>query len=186
MSLRMTGSQTVGPFFRIGMSWLYRNEIGREARAAERVRIRGYVYDGDGVPVPDAVIEIWQADSQGRYATAPDGQAVADAEFMGFGRVPTDAQGAYELRTIKPGRVPAANGQLQAPHLSITVFMRGLLKPVRSRLYFPDDPSNDSDPVLRAVPEARRATLIARAASENGLEWDVHMQGPHETVFFSY
>ena len=192
MSLRMTGSQTVGPFFRIGMSWLYRSEIGREARGAERVRIRGYVYDGDGVPVPDAIVEVWQADSHGRYATGPDGQAIADAEFMGFGRVPTDAQGAFEFRTVKPGRVQAARSaeagvaQLQAPHLSITVFMRGLLKPVRSRLYFPDEPGNDSDPVLAAVPPARRATLIARTAPENGLEWDVHMQGPHETVFFSY
>lgn len=186
MSLRMTGSQTVGPFFKIGLSWLYRNEIGREARGAERVRIRGVVYDGDGAPVPDALIEIWQADTHGRYATGPDGEAISDAEFMGFGRVPTDAQGVYEFRTVKPGRVPGADGQLQAPHLSIAVFMRGLLKPVRSRLYFPDDPSNDSDPVLASVPAARRATLIARTAPENGLEWDVVMQGPQETVFFSY
>ena len=185
MSLRMTGSQTVGPFFRIGMSWLYRSEIGCEARAAERLRIRGTIFDGDGAPVPDAVVEVWQADTHGRYATGPDGQAVADAEFMGFGRVPTDAQGGYELRTVKPGRVPAENGQLQAPHLSITVFMRGLLKPVRTRLYFPDDPSNASDAVLATVPAERRATLIARATPE-GLHWDVHMQGPQETVFFSY
>lgn len=186
MSLRMSGSQTVGPFFKIGLSWLYRTDIGLEARSGERVRIRGQVLDGDGVPVPDAVLEIWQADTQGRYATGPDGEATADAEFMGFGRVPTDAQGGFELRTVKPGRVPHPSGQLQAPHLSVTVFMRGLLKPVQTRLYFPDEPSNASDPVLAVVPEARRSTLIARRGPENVLEWDVRLQGVHETVFFSY
>jgi protocatechuate 3,4-dioxygenase, alpha subunit len=188
MSLRMTGSQTVGPFFKIGMAWLYRTDIGCEARGGERVRIRGSVLDGDGAPVPDALIEIWQADTQGRYATGPDGEAIADAEFMGFGRVPTDAQGVFEFRTVKPGRVLHPNGQLQAPHLSVTVFMRGLLKPVQTRLYFPDDPSHASDPVLSAVPAARRATLvaIAKQGPENLLEWNVRMQGDHETVFFSY
>lgn len=188
MSLRMTGSQTVGPYFQIGLSWLYRADIGTEARSAERLRIRGVVYDGQGLPVPDALIEIWQADTQGRYATNPEGQAqaIAEAEFMGFGRVPVDSQGAYEFRTVKPGRVPHADGQLQAPHLSIALFMRGLLKPVRTRLYFPDEPSNATDPVLAVVPAARRATLVARHGVENVLEWDVHMQGENETVFFSY
>ena len=188
MSLRMTGSQTVGPFFKIGLAWLYRADIGSTVRGGERerVRVRGVLYDGDGTPIPDAVIEIWQADTQGRYATGPDGQATADAELMGFGRVPTDAQGAYEFRTLKPGRVPHPTGQLQAPHLSVTVFMRGLLKPVHSRLYFPDEPSNATDPVLQAVPEARRPTLIAQKGPENMLEWDVRMQGMNETVFFSY
>jgi protocatechuate 3,4-dioxygenase, alpha subunit len=186
MSLRMTGSQTVGPFFKIGFSWLYRADIGYEARDGERVRVRGVVYDGDGLPVPDALVEIWQADTHGRYATGPDGQATADAELMGFGRVPTDAQGAYEFRTVKPGRVQHPSGQLQAPHLSVIVFMRGLLKPVHSRLYFPDEPSNATDPVLAAVPEQRRRTLIASKGPENVLEWDVRMQGVNETVFFSY
>jgi protocatechuate 3,4-dioxygenase, alpha subunit len=189
MSLRMTGSQTVGPFFKIGFAWLYRADIGSTVRGGERVRVRGVLYDGDGLPIPDAVIEIWQADTQGRYATCPDGQATADAELMGFGRVPTDAQGAYEFRTVKPGRVPHPSGQLQAPHLSVTVFMRGLLKPVHSRLYFPDEPSNATDPVLQAVPEARRPTLIAQKGPENVLEWDVRMQcvhGVQETVFFSF
>ena len=186
MSLRMTGSQTVGPFFKIGFGWLYRVDICSTARGGERVRIRGVVYDGDGVPVPDALIEVWQADTQGRYATGPDGQATADAELMGFGRVPTDAQGAYEFRTVKPGCVPHPSGQLQAPHLSVTVFMRGLLKPIHSRLYFPDEPSNAHDPVLLSVPEARRQTLIARRGRESVLEWDVRMQGMNETVFFSY
>jgi protocatechuate 3,4-dioxygenase alpha subunit len=186
----MSGSQTVGPYFKIGLSWLYRTDIGAEARSGERVRLRGFIYDGDGVPVPDALIELWQADAHGRYATTPEGQAVADAEFMGFGRIPMDKEGAYELRTIKPGRVLHGGGQLQAPHLSVSVFMRGLLKPVFTRIYFPDEPSNATDPVLAAVPAARRATLIARngkgKGAENELLWDVHMQGDKETVFFSY
>jgi protocatechuate 3,4-dioxygenase, alpha subunit len=191
MSLWMTGSQTVGPFFKIGMSWLYRAEIGCGARHGERFRVRGLVLDGDGTPVPDAIVELWQADTQGRYATGPDGEAISEAEFSGFGRVPTDAQGVYEFRTVKPGRVQHPSGQLQAPHVSVTVFMRGLLKPVHTRLYFPDEPSNASDPVLAQVPESRRATLIAKADSdpssaESLLSWDVRLQGVHETVFFTY
>lgn len=186
MSLRMSGSQTVGPYFQIGFSWLYRTDIGAEARGGERVRVRGFVYDGAGAPVSDALIEIWQADTQGRYATDPEGQAIAEAEFMGFGRVPLDKSGGYEFRTVKPGPVRQAGGQRQAPHLSIALFMRGLLMPVRTRLYFPDEPSNADDPVLSSVPKARRATLMARKGPENVLEWDVHMQGPNETVFFSY
>ena len=187
MSLRMSASQTVGPYFKIGLSWLYRSDIAAEARSGESVRIRGRVLDGDGLPVPDAFLEIWQADSQGRFATTPEGASNAQAELLGFARVPVDALGAYELRTIKPGRVPGyASGSFQAPHLSIAVFMRGLLKPVRTRLYFPDEPANAQDPVLLSVPEARRATLIARATPDNVLEWDVHIQGEHETVFFSF
>ena len=186
MSLRMSASQTVGPYFELGMSWLYRSEIGAEANSGECVRIRGHVYDGDGLPVPDAVLEIWQADTQGRFATTPEGAANPDAEFVGFGRVPVNAQGLFELRTKKPGRVPGHAGQLQAPHLTISVFMRGLLKPVHTRLYFPGDPANAEDPVLRSVPEARRGTLIARTGAENALEWDVYIQGERETVFFSF
>jgi protocatechuate 3,4-dioxygenase alpha subunit len=185
MSLRMSASQTVGPYFKIGLSWLYRSDI--EAKSGERVRIRGRVLDADGVPVPDAMLEIWQADAQGRYATTPEGELNPAAEVMGFLRVPMDAQGSFELRTIKPGRVPTQrDGVLQAPHLSVAVFMRGLLKPVHTRLYFPNDPANADDPVLQSVPVERRATLIARAARDNVLEWDVHVQGEQETVFFAF
>jgi len=187
MSLRVTASQTVGPYYEIGLSPLYRAEIAPDARSGESVRIRGRVLDGDGAPVPDAFLEIWQADTAGRFATTPEGALDPQAEFVGFARVPVDAQGAFELRTWKPGRVPArAPGKLQAPHLSVALFMRGLLKPVHTRLYFPGEPANAEDPVLLSVPEARRATLIARAARQNVLEWDVHIQGEHETVFFSF
>lgn len=187
MSLRMSASQTVGPFFELGLSGLYSTEIGAEARSGTRVRLRGHVYDGDGLPVPDAVLEIWQPDAQGRFATTPEGELDPAAEFMGFARVPTSSAGAFELRTVKPGRIPArVAGQLQAPHLSITVLMRGLLKPVHTRLYFPGDPANADDPVLSSVPQARRGTLIARTGLEGVLEWDVHLQGARETVCFSF
>ena len=175
-----TPSQTVGPFFSIGLTALYNEQVAPAAVSGERVLVRGHVYDGDGLPVPDAVLELWQADAQGRYANGPE-----PAEFQGFGRVATDERGGFEVQTIKPGRVPGANAW-QAPHISITVFMRGLLKPLHTRLYFPSDGAlHAKDPVLQAVPEARRATLIARG-SETELEWDIHLQGERETVIFSY
>jgi protocatechuate 3,4-dioxygenase alpha subunit len=187
MSLRASASQTVGPFFELGMSWLYVRELGAAAKSGERVRIRGHIYDGTGAPVSDAVLEIWQADAHGHYASTPDdGAAATPAEFAGFGRIPTDNAGAFSFRTIKPGRVPGPGGRLQAPHLSIQIFMRGLLKPVHTRLYFPNDPANLADPVLALVPELRRASLIASAGPEAQLEWNVHLQGAQETVFFQY
>jgi protocatechuate 3,4-dioxygenase, alpha subunit len=187
MSLRTSASQTVGPFFELGLSWLYVRELGTEAASGERVQVRGRVYDGAGKPVPDAVLEIWQADAHGRYPNDPDGViASPPAEFSGFGRVPTDATGTFSFRTIKPGRVPGPAGKLQAPHLSLQIFMRGLLKPVHTRLYFPGDPANAEDPVLALVPEARRASLIAKQDKPAQLTWDVRLQGQDETVFFQY
>jgi protocatechuate 3,4-dioxygenase alpha subunit len=185
MSLRTTGSQTVGPFFEIGFSSLYTNEIGAAAESGERFELRGRVYDGQGRPVPDAILEFWQADAQGRYAEPADPQAAA-AEFMGFGRVPTDARGGFRIRTVKPGRVAGCSGKLQAPHLSVRVFMRGLLLPLSTRVYFPDDAANAEDPVLVSVPEARRSTLIAHARPEGQLEWDIHTQGDREIVCFEF
>jgi protocatechuate 3,4-dioxygenase alpha subunit len=184
VSLRTTGSQTVGPFFEIGFSWLYTKEIGAAAHG-ERFELRGRVYDGLGRPVPDAVLEFWQADARGRYA-GPDRSQATAAEFMGFGRVPTDASGAFRIRSVKPGRVAGRSGQLQAPHLSVHVFMRGLLLPLATRLYFPDDPANAEDAVLASVPEARRPTLIAHARAEGNLEWDIHTQGDREIVCFQF
>jgi len=182
----MSASQTVGPFFELGLSWLYVSEIGGAAVSGERVQVRGRVLDGEGAGVPDAVLEIWQADAQGRYASAALGSA-AGSEFVGFGRVPTDAAGRFQFSTIKPGRVPGPGGQLQAPHLSLHIFMRGLLKPVHTRLYFPNEPTNTQDPVLELVrDEKRRDTLIGRATAEGHVEWDVNLQGERETVFFQF
>jgi protocatechuate 3,4-dioxygenase alpha subunit len=178
MSVPATGSQTVGPFFELGLSWSYVREVGPAAISGERVELRGRVQDGAGRPIPDALLEFWQADAHGRYHPDPA------AEFMGFARVPTDVNGSFGLRTIKPGRVAVA-GRLHAPHLSVYIFMRGLLLPIHTRLYFPEDPSNLEDPVLQRVPEERRATLIARPNAEGFLEWDVSTQGEREIVCFS-
>jgi protocatechuate 3,4-dioxygenase, alpha subunit len=181
-----TPSQTVGPFFSIGLDRLNRADLAG-GNTGERVAIHGRVIDGDGQPVPDAVLEIWQADADGRYQHPEDAGPRNDVNFFfGFGRTPTDEQGRFSFTTIKPGPVHSPDGKPQAPHLQISVFMRGLLKQLVTRIYFPDEPLNASDPVLQVVPESRCETLIARqsAAKENTLEWNVRLQGENETVFF--
>jgi protocatechuate 3,4-dioxygenase alpha subunit len=186
MPSHCTPSQTVGPFFSIGLERLNRTDLAAGI-AGERVAIRGRVIDGDGRGVPDAVLEIWQADADGRYHHPEHTGAPNDAtSFFGFGRTPTNEQGQFSFTTIKPGPVHGPDGNPQAPHLQISVFMRGLLKQLVTRLYFPDEPLNASDPVLQVVPESRRETLIALQAGpkENTLEWNVCLQGENETVFF--
>ena len=176
MTLVPTASQTVGPFYHIGLTHLETDTVltpdGHDA-----VTVRGRVLDGDGVAVPDYLIEVWQADSQGRY----------DREgSSGFGRVLPDDSGVFSFTTVVPGRVPSADEPTQAPHLAILVFMRGLLKPLRTRMYFPGESANDSDPALACVPEDRRATLVAHRANDTTLEWNIVLQGEHETVFFEW
>lgn len=187
MSLQPTTSQTVGPFFRIGLQWLYRDNLTGEGVSGEHVTIQGRVFDGDGAPVPDAFLEIWQANAHGKYDHPEDTQEKPlEAGFRGFCRVPTSADGVFRFVTIKPGPVPGPDGKEQAPHLAISVFMRGLLKRLVTRMYFPDDPRNSDDPILNLVPPERRATLIAKktAVAPGTLEWNVVLQGPEETVFF--
>jgi len=187
MSVPPTTSQTVGPFSRIGFSWLYRDQIATLDVPGERVEISGRILDGDGVPVPDGIVEIWQANAQGKYAHPEDTQVKAlEAGFRGYGRVPTDGEGRFHFSTIKPGRVPGPNGTFQAPHLEISVFTRGLLRRLITRMYFPDEPSNGEDFALSLVDPARRRTLIARKMDgrTGQLQWDVRLQGEAETVFF--
>jgi protocatechuate 3,4-dioxygenase alpha subunit len=137
--------------------------------------------------VDDGLIEIWQANSHGKYPHPEDRQKKPlEKGFRGFGRIPTDGKGGFRFTTIKPGRVPGADGRLQAPHLVVSVFMRGLLKHLATRLYFPDDPANSDDALLKLVPAARRATLIARRKGKSALEWNILLQGKGETVFFDY
>jgi len=181
-----TPSQTVGPFFSIGLEHLNRSDLS-VGTTGERITIQGKVIDGDSKPVPDAILEIWQADASGQYHYPEHSTAPGEATpFFGFGRIPTDDQGRFSFITIKPGPVHGLDGKPQAPHLQISVFMRGLLKQLVTRLYFPGEPLNVSDPVLQIVPESRRETLIARQASpnQNTLEWNVCLQGQNETVFF--
>lgn len=186
MSLRASTSQTIGPYLRIGLEWMVIEDLAPAAAADERLRIEGRVLDGDGKPVNDAAVEIWQANGEGRYASPEDPRAAAAQRgFRGYGRSLTDDAGAFRFRTIRPGGVPAPDGRLQAPHLLVTVFMRGLLKQLVTRMYFPDDPSNADDPVLALVPAARRGTLIARRRGD-ALEWNIVLQGRDETVFFDF
>jgi protocatechuate 3,4-dioxygenase alpha subunit len=178
-----TASQTVGPFFHIGLAPI--TDLTFPGLPGERMTIVGRVLDGDGKPVNDALIEIWQANAQGKYAHPEDRQdKPLHSGFSGFGRLATDAQGSFRFTTIKPGRVPGPGGVLQAPHLLAAVFMRGLLKHLVTRVYFPDEPANDSDPVLNLVPAERRATLVASRRSDAQLEWNVVLQGERETAFF--
>jgi protocatechuate 3,4-dioxygenase alpha subunit len=187
MSLYATGSQTVGPYLHIGLNWLVRRKIAGPGVRGERVAVRGRLLDGDGAPVDDGLIEIWQANAQGKYAHPEDRQKKPlQRGFHGFGRIPTDARGAFGFTTIKPGSVPGPGGKVQAPHLVVTVFMRGMLKQLATRLYFPDEPANAKDPVLALVPQARRHTLVARRKSKGVLEWNIILQGKDETVFFDY
>jgi protocatechuate 3,4-dioxygenase, alpha subunit len=165
--MSITPAQTVGPYFAIGLPW----EDGPFVVPDGDVWIRGHVLDGERDPIPDALIETWQADPSGAYGA--DG-------FRGFGRCPTDDEGAYAIRTVKPGPV----GE-QAPHVAVTVFARGLLHRVVTRVYFPEDASlHTADPVLSGLDEAARSTLIA-VPEDDGYRFDVRLQGPDETVFFS-
>ena len=187
MSLRASTSQTIGPYLRIGLEWMQIEDMAPAGVAGERVSIRGRVIDADGKPVNDAAVEIWQANSQGRYAHPEDQQdKPLDKNFRGYGRSLTDDKGAFRFNTIKPGRVPGPGGRLQAPHLNVTIFMRGLLKHLQTRLYFPNEAANAEDPVLALVPAERRATLISRAGTDGTLEWNVVLQGKNETVFFDF
>jgi protocatechuate 3,4-dioxygenase, alpha subunit len=189
MACKQTPSQTVGPFFSIGFDTLNRADLSAGAGNAERLAIRGRVLDGNGCAVPDAVLEIWQADPHGNFPQ-PDCSVAADSPchsgFFGFGRVPTNEQGEFVFTTVKPGVLKESGSHLQAPHLAISVFMRGLLQRLVTRLYFPDEPRNESDPVLALVPAERRSTLIARRTGDgqNSLEWNIYLQGDQETVFF--
>jgi protocatechuate 3,4-dioxygenase alpha subunit len=187
VSLQATTSQTVGPFFKIGFEWLYRDNLAGEGVSGERVSIQGRVLDGDGVTVPDAILEIWQANANGKYAHPEDTQdKVLEPGFKGYGRVPTNAEGRFSFATIKPGPVPGPDGKEQAPHLLVSVFMRGVLRRLVTRIYFPDEPRNAADFILGLVEPARRSTLIAKkVAGDSGtLEWNVVLQGTDETVFF--
>lgn len=176
--------QTVGPFFHFALPTL--GDLTTGAAPGPRIEIVGTVFDADGAPVPDALVEIWQANTAGRYACAADdrGDIALDPGFTGFGRAATDANGGFRFLTVPPGRVPGPGNSLQAPHIAVGVFGRGLLKRLCTRLYFEDGPGADEDPILALVPPERRVTLIARRTSEASYRFDIHLQGEHETVFF--
>ena len=202
----ITPSQTVGPFFAYGLApnnrCEWRPESGKNLydwkdtfcadlvtpdATGQKIRIEGRVLDGDGKPINDAMIEIWQADAQGRYAHPRDNRARPNTKFKGFGRSATDKEGVYSFDTVKPGAVPGPNGKPQAPHIVVCIFSRGMLRQIYTRLYFADEAANAVDPILTLVPTDRRATLIAHKEARDGAilyRFDIRVQGEGETVFF--
>lgn len=181
-----TPSQTVGPFFHFALPYLGGETLTNEATLGERITLEGCVTDGAGEAVTDALIEIWQANSQGRYNHPEDTQdRQLDPNFNGFGRTCTDGQGRYCFHTIKPGAVPGPDGVQQASHIAVSVLGRGILKRMATRAYFEGDPANDADPILALIPKERRSTLIAtRIGDGAAYRFDIRLQGENETVFF--
>jgi protocatechuate 3,4-dioxygenase, alpha subunit len=185
-----TASQTVGPYFSVGLTRPELADLTHGGKAkGETIVIEGQVRDGEGTPVPDAMLEIWQANAAGKYAHPEDRQEKpADANFAGFGRAFTDKQGRYRFTTIRPGAVPGRGNALQAPHIAMNVFARGLLKHLVTRIYFADlAAANEADPVLSAIEDAAvRQTLLAKPVpgTPPHFHFDVVLQGPGETAFF--
>jgi protocatechuate 3,4-dioxygenase alpha subunit len=188
-----TPSQTVGPYLHIGLTQgsygareIFGANLADAGLAGRHIRIEGRVYDGQGNVVPDAVLEIWQADDQGRYAHPADGRPLASNSFRGFGRCPTDKDGVFAFATVKPGSVPGPTGTAQAPHINVGLFSRGILKRLFTRIYFEGEPANAADPVLALVPAERRRTLLAKAdpGKPGHFRFDLYLQGANETVFF--
>lgn len=193
VTTRLTPSQTVGPFF---LDCLLhenarRNVLVQPETVGERIRIEGHVLDGDGAPVPDALIEIWQANAYGRYRHPADRREAAplDPSFTGFGRSGADETGAFWFETVRPGRVPFNEDRMQAPHISVMVFARGLLNHLTTRLYFADEPENATDPVLQLAPIERRGSMLAQRQPPQGdfavYHFDIVLQGQRETAFLN-
>ena len=184
--MSVSGFQTVGPYFDIFLRNRVPMQMVTPETRGERISIDGILYDGAGMVIPDGLVEIWQADAEGRYAHPDDPRAAsADPSFYGYGWRHTDAAGAFRFETIKPGAVASAGGgSQQAPHILVSVMGRGILTRFITRLYFEDEGANADDSILNLVPAARRHTLIARASSPGAYRFDIRLQGAGETVFF--
>jgi protocatechuate 3,4-dioxygenase alpha subunit len=185
MDFTPTPSQTVGPYLHLGLTDARSiSRIAGDGAKGERVWLTFRVMDGEGAPVPDAMIELWQADSEGNYA--PQDSCEDGAAFSGFGRLATDQDGSCTFETIKPGCVPGPEETAQAPHINVSILGRGILKRLSTRVYFAGEPANAVDPILALIPEDRRATLLARPDPARVGNWifDVHLRGESETVFF--
>lgn len=179
-----TPSQTIGPFLSMTLPWPDGPDVVPEGTPGS-FRIMGRLTDGAGEPVPDGLIEIWQADPDGRFAHPDDPRGPVPAGFCGFGRCATDAGGEFWFRTRKPGPLPAEGGGTEAPHLDVSVFARGLLNRLVTRIYFPDEPAaNAADPVLASLAADQRDRLIARPDGDGALRFDILLQGERETPFF--
>jgi protocatechuate 3,4-dioxygenase alpha subunit len=184
MSPLETPSQTIGPFFKPALIHAGQESLVADKTRGERIAIEGQILDGDAAGVGDAMVELWQADTDGHYNPAEMEEKERDSEFHGFGRAATDEHGRFHFYTIKPGPVRGSGDTLQAPHINLSIFARGLLKRLVTRIYFPDEPLNHTDEVLNAVAPARRSTLVARIERPGVLCFDIVLQGERETVFF--
>jgi len=186
--LKQTPSQTIGPFFHPGLLHGSENVLVNDQTSGQRIRIVGTVFDGDGKPISDALLEIWQPDAQGFFNHPADPHSMeADQHFRGFGRAGTVNEGRFEFKTIKPGRIYGHDGQLQAPYINLRIFSRGMLIQAYTRMYFSDESTKEGDSLLNSIEPERRETLIAVRENTNDLptyRFDIHLQGEHETVFF--
>jgi protocatechuate 3,4-dioxygenase alpha subunit len=186
----ITPSQTVGPYFayaltptgRYAISDLAGNDLVTDDAVGARIRIEGRIVDRDGEPVTDAMLEIWQADGEGRYPGADP--ALSNVRFKGFGRAECNSEGRFAFRTVKPGPVPGPNGAMQAPHINLGIFARGILRRLFTRIYFEDEAANAADPILALVPAEARRTLIAKPLAADLYSFDIRLHGENETVFF--
>jgi protocatechuate 3,4-dioxygenase alpha subunit len=183
----LTPFSTVGPFFKL----LVRDRaegtdvLVTAATRGRRITIEGTLRGGDGEPIDDGLIEIWQADANGCFQHPEDPRAgSADPAFTGFGRAATGPPGTFLFQTVKPGSVPGPDGRPQAPHILLSVMARGIMSRCWTRIYFDDETANEGDAILRLVPPDRRATLIARTIGDGRYRFDVVVQGAGETVFF--
>jgi protocatechuate 3,4-dioxygenase, alpha subunit len=183
--LGVTPSQTVGPYFAIGLTWEDGANVVPEGTEGA-FWIRGRVTDGNGEPIPDAVVETWQADGDGRFSHPDDPRGAVDwGDFRGLGRSGTDDDGRFGIYTIKPGPVPGPDGAPQAPHIDVTVMARGMLARLVTRIYFPEEEAaNAADPVLSSLPATAASETLIAAKTDDGYRFDVHLQGENETVFF--
>lgn len=182
---RPTPPQTIGPFFGVLAPKVGTVSIAPASATATRVMVTGTVVDGEGAAVTDALVEAWQADADGPWVGESEARrGSASEEASGFGRVATDDAGRFAIETVKPGPVPGPDDRWQAPHLVVGLFARGLLTRLVTRVYFDDEPANESDPVLMCVPLHRRGTLIAVSTAVGHYQFDIVLQGAHETVFF--
>lgn len=198
----ITPSQTVGPYFAYGLTpkgrlkwdpdgtYSWKETIGDNLitpdATGEKIRIEGQIVDGDGKPINDAMLEIWQADAQGRYASPGDNRR-PNTQFKGFGRSAVNPNGEFGFSTIKPGAVPGPNGKPQAPHIGFCIYSRGMLRQVYTRMYFADEAANAGDQILALVPADRRDTLIAKKEVQGDTvvyRFNIRVQGENETVFF--
>ena len=180
MTLPETPSQTIGPFFAVGLPWPDGPDVVADGTPGALWN-GGQVTDGTGEPVPDALVETWQADPAGRFAGGSGASG-----FRGFGRCATDAEGRWAVRTLKPGPLPAPDGGLEAPHLNVSVFARGLLNRLVTRIYFPDEPdANAADPLLASIPDPRVRVRLVATPDGDRLRFDIRLQGDRETPFLA-